>query len=155
MRNKIFFLGMTILILSLGLVFVGCKDDSDDSGGNTGGQTGGGGGPATNGRLTITGLSAYSGKYVMAITGTPVNLNAGEYKDYDIIPVIIPSSGSVTLKVWIVSGTTASDYSRNDQNVNLSVSIYNTASYQTAQIAGGNLTVNFTNGVGTGSFVPY
>jgi len=33
MKNKIFFLGMIILILSLGLVFVGCKDDSDDGGG--------------------------------------------------------------------------------------------------------------------------
>jgi len=32
MKKKIFFLGMTVLILSLGLVFVGCKDDSDDSG---------------------------------------------------------------------------------------------------------------------------
>jgi len=40
MKKKIFFLGMTVLILSLGLVFVGCKDDSDDSGGNNGGGGG-------------------------------------------------------------------------------------------------------------------
>jgi hypothetical protein len=30
MKKKIFFLGMTVLILSLGLVFVGCGDDDDD-----------------------------------------------------------------------------------------------------------------------------
>ena len=36
-KNKIFFLGMAILILSLGLVFVGCNTDSDDGDGNSGG----------------------------------------------------------------------------------------------------------------------
>ena len=42
MKKKIFFLGMTVLILSLGLAFVGCKtdDDSGGSGGNDGSLNG-------------------------------------------------------------------------------------------------------------------
>jgi hypothetical protein len=64
------------MILALGLVVIGCDDGKSSSDGGSvvvgGGSSGGGGGgghvlPSTNGLLTVTGLSAYNGKYIMVV----------------------------------------------------------------------------------------
>jgi len=56
MINKKFWMGMLAKMLIFGLIAVGCDNGST-----------GGGGIETAGRVTITGLSAYNGKYVAAI----------------------------------------------------------------------------------------
>ena len=143
MKKKIFFLGMTVLILSLGLVFVGCKDDSDDSGGQTGG----------GGSLTITGLAEYNGKYASAKNYTLPSggyiTAADKFDGGDTYGVKI-ENGTVTLKVWKSSGGNLTGYNGNDQGVSLDVYVH-TAAYnpQYNGVGIGSVTVNFTNGVGT------
>ena len=58
MKNKPFLLVMLVCILALSFGFVSCGGDDDNGGG--------GGVPDTAGRLTITSLGDYNGKYVYA-----------------------------------------------------------------------------------------
>ena len=61
MKNFFKFLGIVSLALVIGFSMAGCKDadDGDDNGGNN--NNGGGGG----GAVTINGLGAHNGKYVL------------------------------------------------------------------------------------------
>jgi hypothetical protein len=132
----------------------------------------------TDGRLTITGLSAFEGKEIYAqeslnqVTNSYRNDNAlGAYdratNDYNpnegdsgslnYYPAVV-TGGQVVLKVFMNKGWQRGNgkeggfqsYTGNDQNMRFDVYI------DADKITGGYegyVAVNFTNGVGTGAFV--
>jgi len=119
---------------------------------------------STNGRLTITGLGAYNGQKIMAgatigalrlIACESIMLHdnvggvAGGAAYYTI------KSVQATLKVYQGDDGqpffTFTNYSGNDQDVQFSVDIYD-SNYDVS--ARGSVIVNFTNGIGSGAFVP-
>jgi hypothetical protein len=108
MTNKKIWLGMLALALIFGMTVVGCGggsgDDGDDpnSGNpNSGNPNSGGAG----GKITITGLSAYNGKYVFGeggYVGKGETLAAVESVDLKTGEVTggLVKNGTVTLNVW-------------------------------------------------------
>jgi len=125
--KKMFFLGMTVLILSF--VFVGCKQDPNGSGGD-----------GTS--VTVTGLSAYNGKYFYGSNGSTIFLLSSSGNAAQI------SGGSVSLSAKTSSGA---DYS-GSETVTFYVYILNSANVQTEMQGGavpaGSVSVIFDNGNG-------
>jgi uncharacterized lipoprotein YehR (DUF1307 family) len=153
MKNFSKLFGIIALVAVIGFSMAGCKndDDNDDSGITIQG---------TSGKLTINGLSSYNGKYVMAIAlEEPSNLFAATQidKKTETVKCEKIANGSVTLKVWKTNETGALNYNGNDKAVEFRVTIYKVetinANTALSNIAGsGTVTVNFTSGVGSGSF---
>jgi hypothetical protein len=133
-----------LISLALGMTVVGCDDGSDGGGGGSGsgGNKGGNGGGGNNdgsdsgdngGTFTLTGIPAeYNGKYVF-LEGEgegeeDLFLFGAQSIDaeYTITGVVI-ANGSVSLPMWILSGTqespTVARYSGNDTDVVVVVSI--------------------------------
>jgi hypothetical protein len=54
MKKKHFLSATLVMVLALSFAFISCDDGSNDSGG----------GASTDGRLTITDLSAYNGQFI-------------------------------------------------------------------------------------------
>jgi hypothetical protein len=150
MKNFFKFLGVISLTLVMGFSMAACKDDADDGGDESFTVQ------ETSGKLTISGLGSYNGKYVKAqgytsttdipdlIAYAQIDLNAQKVKGG------IVANGSVTLKVWKMTGTGYNNYTGNDKGVMFAVMIDST------ETGGSNseihvVTVNFTNGVGTAS----
>jgi len=147
MKNVFKFLGIIALVAVIGFSMAACGGDDDGGGG------GGGGG----GGLTITGLSAYNGKYVFAGADVP-DIIAADTINFQTASITLGkiNNGSVNLKVWDTGGDTPVVYTGNDKSVDLFVMIYSSPTYSASTMpdAGiGSATVSFTNGVGTGSFV--
>jgi hypothetical protein len=146
MAYKRFLLVLLAAALVFGLTVVGCSNGSTDN------RL-----PATNGRLTITGLESYNGKYAYAITSgydydSELFLMAAETTGAGTGGPGRINDGSVTLKVWRADGAAqkAFVYSGNDQNVRFMVMIYNSTTPYAEIAAAGYVTVNFTNGIATG-----
>jgi len=117
---------------------------------------------ATTGQLTITGLAAYNGKELYGL-GHNSNVylfacqkayNEYKYKNGSLEYIIgsdtvkgTISNGQVILKVFRLSPTSRAyeSYDGNDQNVSFGI---------LDEGIKGNVTVNFTNGVGSAAFVP-
>jgi hypothetical protein len=154
--------GIAAIVAVIGFSMTACDDPNPPDEGDT----------TTAGRLPVTGLSSYNGKKILvnyqfpngdgvysgfAITG----VNANTF----IEPVI--NDGSVTVYMWksTLTRTTTSDggiiqtvpdpksYTGNDQNVSFVVSIWD-ANNQNFEQVEGSVAVNFTNGIGSGAFVP-
>jgi hypothetical protein len=159
---------MTLTLHSPSLItgtFYGTKRSGDGPGGE---EPSGSSGIEvdTVGLLTITGLGAYNGQEVRAYCGNNnvsqltleavgTLLDTGEAQlRYKYIPSNI-TGDETTLKVYKQDGQspnhTFSSYSGNNQNVSFTVWIKNT-DLDTSKY--GSATVNFTNGIGSGVFVP-
>jgi hypothetical protein len=156
MKNRLLVLGMLVMALVFGMAVVGCDD------GNSWFEEGDGSlhRPMTDGRLTITGLDEYNGKFVRAdghYNFTPSPSSPYLAADGDTIFGVEINNGQVTLKVWSVFwGESSIEYFGYNKNetIKFTVSIatkYSTsgASYESI----GEVTVTFVNGIGTGSFV--
>ena len=127
----------------------------------------------TDGRLTITGLSDYEGKFIAAHTlddevyDDDVYLVAcesifhayldGEFLGYSESSDSTVNNGQVTLKVF--KGTEGSgwyeNYDGNDQNIMFGVGIWDDddEGMKDFYFVEGMVTVNFTNGIGSGVFI--
>ena len=131
--KKMLILGMAVLILSL--AFVGCGDG--DGGDKKSGST----------TVTVDGLGDHNNKYFYGTNGSTIHLVSANGKAAKI------SEDSVSLSV---KTTTGADYKGSD-TVSFAVFILNTANIQTAMQGGGSpdgsVSVAFTNGKGTGTFL--
>jgi len=143
-------------------VIVKDTDDGDDSGGDYTiiSQT-------TSGRLTITGLEGYNNMYVFctASLDDDTGLFAANSFTSSAAEGGKISGGSVTLNVWkqdtdeSQKKITFSNFNGNNQGIEFSVIIVNTQTItektnQSEIMAGnGKVTVNFSNGIGTGVFI--
>jgi len=99
MKNTIKFLGIIALVAVIGFSMAAC------GGGDDGGGGGGGGGVATKGKLEITGLDTYNGKYAVAFGsiesgGDHIVIQAGGKVNVRALNGAKISGGKVTLKVW-------------------------------------------------------
>jgi len=116
MKNRRFWLGLLVMVLTFGMTVVGCNNDSDNDKDTVGGNGGGGG------VFTLTGIpSTYNNKYAVFFAG-----------DADDAPLIVGAqsftvseagmsgkavqikSGSVSLPLWTVSQTGVIRYTGND-----------------------------------------
>ena len=156
--KKLRFLFLAVLISCL--VFAGC---GNADGGNIIVES-------TNGQLTITGLEAYNGKWVLGgngdlLTAVSINTNSMEVKLAKI------SNGSAVLKVWEATdviidsnydliSATFKNYTGNDhETIFVTVCSSETLpiNYEMAEgsnIAEGEVEVTFSNGIGSGVFIP-
>jgi flagellar hook assembly protein FlgD len=148
MKNFFKLFGVIALVAVIGFLMAGCKNDNDDDNSDITIKE-------TSGKLTINGLSSYNGKYVMAVELEKTdNLFAAAQIEGQKVKGGKIANGSVTLKVWKVSGTSILNYNGNDNTVEFSVTIHTAETISANNTAGyGTVTVNFTNGIGTGSFI--
>jgi len=119
MKNRKFWMGMLVIVLTFGMMFVGCDDGSKDDDGsknnNTGGNTGENTGISGGGKLTVTGIpSKYDGKYAYFgsiaygsddsdssdTTWTIIGAQSIN-KSLESMKAAKISNGSVTLTLWI------------------------------------------------------
>ena len=123
----------------------------------------------TDGRLTITGLSDYEGQCIAAhVTLYNVYLVACEsifhaYLDGEFLGYVGESAdstvnnGQVTLKVFKETDGSSwyENYNGNDQNITFHVGIcdIDDVGVEGVYSVYGTVTVNFTNGIGSGIFV--
>jgi hypothetical protein len=150
MKNFTRLFGIIALVAVIGFSMTACEQESEPEGDSS-----------TAGRLTITGLSSYNGKQLGTALFYPYTFS-GDYSlnttpnnnftDYSL-PTI--NGGSCTVYVWkqTLSGNSVGEpksYTGNDQNVKYDVDIKDGANF----VASGTVTVNFTNGIGSGAFVP-
>jgi hypothetical protein len=96
MTKKLIGLGILAMVLIFGMTVVGCDDDPNNGNGN-----------GSSGKITITGLGAYNGRYIAGIEG-------GIIDDDDIVLVAFSTlnsnaqtftggkinNGSASLNVW-------------------------------------------------------
>jgi hypothetical protein len=149
MKNVFKVLWIIALVAVIGFSMAAC-DDGGGSGGSTVQET--------SGRLTITGLNSFNGKFAVAMQDNDGELMAAA--DLNASSQTMKGgkveNGSVTLKVWKVTGTTtASNYAGSDANVAFMVLILDNESFNESSaspIGVGAVSVTFTNGVGSGSY---
>jgi len=129
------------------------------SGGRTVTQTTASAGSRPASGLTITGLSAHRGSYVIAMPdqGTGIWAFEGLSDEGDLITNRI-GGDSVTLNVWRVEGETATKYNGSDKRVSISIHIVNRAlilpeNFISSTIEYRDVEVNFTNGTGSANFL--
>jgi hypothetical protein len=145
MKNLYKLLGIAVLAMAIVFSFAAC-DNSTSSGGGGGG---GGTSYSTNGELTITGLSAYEGKYIF---GTGIDSsNNGYYVASSISSTEVKfgkvASGNVTLKVYKI---TSSGYGNIDAGAVVTLSLIVTTTEKVTPDNVGSVT-STTQGSGTGS----
>ncbi|MDR2900553.1 MAG: hypothetical protein LBV20_03410 [Treponema sp.] len=117
--------------------------------------------PSTDGRLTISGLEDFNGKYVIAQSQSGTLLAVEDVVDIDVSQNTgtyvggLVSNGSVTLNVWeiFVNGANVEflSYNGNDKDIPFQVRIYENEILQdlNAFFAALVATANFTNGIGS------
>ena len=161
--KKLRFLFLAVLVF--GLIFTGCGNGTTTGGGDIIVES-------TNGQLTITGLEAYNGQWIFAATNDLVaaaglDANSVEMKLAKI------SDGKAVLKVWKVGEFVLDDYDElisaafKNYNGNDHKSFYATVcTFETLPIdfsvssedpplgEDGEVDVTFTNGKGSGVFIP-
>jgi uncharacterized lipoprotein NlpE involved in copper resistance len=130
---KIF--GVIALIAVIGFALVGCDN------GNNGGGTG---------SLTITGLDGYNTEYIFAtsdelIAAVEINERQNTFTPGNI------SGGKVSLKVWENNNDGLDSYNGDDLGIEFDV-IKTTSTGENRNHIGITI-VNFSNGVGKGTFV--
>ena len=133
MKNVLRIFSIIVIISVIGFSFTACdSDDKDDS--------------TNNGRLTINGLNSYNGWKIYMIYNEDF-VATDNNKNEDLIPI---NGNSVTFHIWTKNWK---NYNGNDQNVVFVVDISDMAPGNDRRFAAGTVTVNFTNGVGSGTFV--
>jgi len=157
MKNTMKALGVIAIVAVIGFSFAACGDGSDGGGGG-----GGGGGGSkefpTKGKLTITGLEAYNGKYVMGVGPAETRIkaygkilivtnSAGWTEEVKREPAKI-SGGKATLKVFKEYNSADGLYSYEESdNSYLSIFVYEKATSSYGSVIG-YVDVQFTNGDG-------
>jgi hypothetical protein len=127
---------------------------------------------STNGQLTISGLSSYNDKYVLALSSNitqdnpPSESKPGFYAAADMSGIYTRNfrltlgqikDGTVTMKVWKVTEYTQTsakflNYTGSDKNVSFDVEVCEKQDHvQNQPIARGTMTVTFTGGKGSGT----
>jgi ABC-type proline/glycine betaine transport system substrate-binding protein len=137
MKNTIRLFGIIAIVAMIGFTMAACEQDEGPKNDSS-----------TNGRLTITGLSSYNGWTANAIgyiegfnfTVTPTSTDPTPGN-------LTVNGGSVTFCVWNWTNV-AKNYTGNDQNHKFFVELTNGG-----ERIIGTVTVNFSNGIGTGPFV--
>ena len=133
MKNTIKVLGIIAIVAVIGFSMLACDEEPESD-------------HSTAGRLTITGLSSYNGQKISASSDGNFYVMGSNADNGDSEATV--SSGSATLYIWTLydwqGRTKLKSYTGNDQNVKFNVSVSN---------ATGSVTVNFTNGIGSGAFV--
>jgi len=152
MKNTVKFLGIIALAAVIGFSMAACGDDGSDGG--DGIKIG-----STSGRLTITGLGDYNGKFVRADDDGDDDLIACENLSITNVTNGTISNGSVTLKVWKFSETGVGNFNGSGQ-ITFWVSIFSKKTMTDDDgddvfVTGGQVTATFTNGVGSGVFEEY
>jgi len=143
MKNAFKVLGIIAIVAVIGFSFIACEEEEEEEKGDT----------STSGRLTITNLTSYNNWKIISMgnAASGLVLTAENNSDEWARPTV--SGGSVTVYVWKSGGSPSSkkSYSGNDQNVvfNITLSQGDSINYKD-----GTVTVTFTNGVGSGAFVP-
>ena len=151
--------GMIILAMIIGLSLAACNNPA--GGGN------GGNAPPTSGRLTITGLEDYNGMYVTAyVSSEEGTMYAAEDINLSVTEMVGGkiSNGSVTLKIWELvfededyENPELKSYGGSNQGCYFTIFISSKAGpfYEESSnifVAEGHIySVNFSNGVGSGS----
>jgi hypothetical protein len=147
MANKKIWLG--ILVLVFGMAVVGCDDESTNENGSAG-------------KLIITGLDAYNGKYVFGFDGpgiyqslfavSTVNIN-----DQSATGGLI-GNGRVTLNVWkFVDANTAVPFTENATGGGFKLVALDSPVFSLTDgfSSIGYAMVDLKNGGGNGQFVPH
>jgi hypothetical protein len=163
MKSIVKLFGIIAFAAVIGFSMASCGGDDDKGNDGKGdGNKGGNTVQETSGRLTITGLASYNGKFVVAMQDgiggliAAADMNAGSLMKGGKV-----ANGSVTLKVWKTAETTtgtatASNYAGSDANVSFSVLIINNETIDQSSASSpagvGTVKVSFTNGVGSGSY---
>jgi hypothetical protein len=179
MVNKKFWLGILVMILVFGMMIVGCDNGSTNGNGNGGGGgtnpgenpgsgSGGSGTPNyyTNGRLTITNLSDYDGKYINVLYVVGGSLISYRNEPPGVPTDILKCNGglisgdSVIIKVWrsIYTNWNHDDsynYNGNDTDL-IGIYIYETDEWSGIQpiVSRYQVLVTFNNGIGSVAFQP-
>jgi len=151
MKKTLKLLGIIAIIAVIGFSVVSCgdKDKDDTSSGNTITVE------ATSGQLTINNIPAkYNGKWVVAVSdiGNDI-IAAAAFNNNETIKGGKVSGGSVTLKVWAVSETKASNYT-GTETVEAEILVFsqeslNESNMEDSCIAYADVDVSFTAGKGT------
>jgi hypothetical protein len=141
MTNKRFLTGMLAVALVFGVILAGCDT----------GSGGGGGAPSTDGKLTITGLSSYNGKYAYAMTteDSEPQLMCFKATSNASAEAVLISSGQVVLSVYKLDGSKLASYSGSGPVTALGIVICATKDMEGDPVAYGTANVTFANGVGT------
>jgi hypothetical protein len=120
----------------------GCKTEEEDK-------------TQPQGKLTVTGLASYNGKFILAMSdgssvqlmgAASVNMSSQELKAASV------SDGKAVLPVYIMASGKLSPYTGNDQNVQIGLNISTTESIEwgkTDFAASLDVTANFTSGNAT------
>jgi len=151
MKNTVKLFEIIVLVAVIVFSMAGCVEDKDEND------------SSTAGRLTVTGLSSYDGFKIYAdrvgqsTSGEGLTVKAPNTNPNDTHDVII-TGGLATFHAWNAvihgSGKNATysykSYTGNDQNVKFNIMINNPG----VSSVQGSVTVDFTNGIGQGSFVP-
>jgi hypothetical protein len=164
MKNRIKLFGIIALVAVIGLAFIACDDPEAGEDKFIVKET--------SGRLTITGIPAeYNGKWI-AGKGDDLFVGSGFQNGSNVyewkLKGVQIASGSVTLKVWKYreesqgnSGNNANfimdNYIGSDSNAEVYFPIRDTeiADFRSgSDNANGYVEVTFTNGIGSGVFVP-
>jgi hypothetical protein len=136
MKNTIKVFGIIAIVAVIGFSLAGCEeqDTTDD--------------PSTEGRLTITGIYDYNG-YTCYVDPHgeiyPWKVGVAVGKRYTV------SDGEVTIELWRNTGWASKNFTGNDKNVTFTVSF---APPEASVTVSGTVTVDFTNGKGSGIFAP-
>jgi len=158
MKNKFKLTGIIALVAGIGFSIAACDYDVVVSE------------APTNGRLTITGLSAYEDKSIWADSKDYRKLKAYKsaenmYNKADNTSWSFSRtrgevvSGQVVLKVFEDHGDCIGDsggfqfYLGNDKNVKFDIAVQDKDTNSEIEWVG-TVTVNFTKGIGSGAFVP-
>jgi len=156
MKNMVKLVGIIAFVAVIGLGITACEEEVELVY------------PSTSGRLTVSGLGAYTGKwigceyytlangtYLMFGDSSNVGQPIGSTVYSQISQIQIPQSGSVTFYVW--NNPTIGDitgYSGTNSNVHIQALIRDDSGYGGMVTASGGLMVNFTDGVASGTFYP-
>ena len=136
---------MVILgILVFGLLLVGCDDGSTN-------------GNSVAGKINITGLEAYNGKYIAGIGGMmdeSFELFAGSTLNINAFTGVLVTNGSVTLNVWVLDENKVATFRGNGVGAfAVLVSPIPSIDFSDQDYIlglGGFVIINFVNGGGSG-----
>ena len=157
---KHLFAALAIILMITG----GCSSIIAALIGDGSGSTAASGRSASASGLTISGLSAYRDRYVMAFlrrTESPaLSLYAAANITNTTTTAAKINGNLVTLKVWTVPSGRFLNYTGNDKNLTLNIVIFNREvlhdndDWSPYVVGIGTVEVSFTNGTGSGVFKP-
>jgi hypothetical protein len=128
--------GMLAIALTFGMTAFGCKTEEEDK-------------AQPQGKLTVTGLASYNGKYILAQTqGTPLLMGAASLNSQTPKGVLI-SGGQAVLPMDTYTQSGAASYTGNDQAVEINLAIFSTETPGETPDQTTSVTANFTSGNAT------